>query len=126
MEKYIKTARKFNSAVAVKATLAIGTMWCVYAFALLVLIPVIVPSTQMVIMYISSSFLQLVFLPLIMVGQAVLSEKSEKRAQEDHETLLKEFRELKQIHSDLHAILGQEEIIVEPAPVKKRGRKPKV
>ena len=89
--------KKFNEWLAVHITLALGTMWCTYVFALLVLIPVFVPRAEQVIMYISSSFLQLVCLPLLMVGQNVLSRKSEKRAEEDHKMIMKELRELRNL-----------------------------
>jgi len=32
-------------------------------------------------------------------------KKTEKRADEDHETLLKELQEIKAIHSDIHELL---------------------
>jgi len=101
--------KAFNEAVARRATLMVGTMWCVYAFALLVLIPLFVPSSQMVIMYVSSSFLQLILLPLIMVGQSVLSRKAEERAESDHFTLLDEFEIIKDMHKELHELLRKQD-----------------
>ena len=90
--------RSINELIAKRLTLMISTMWCAYAFALMVMVPLVLPQTGAMIMYISSSFLQLVFLPLIMVGQNVLSRESEARAEADHRTLLQELEELKAIH----------------------------
>jgi len=88
---------KINEEIARRITLFVGTMWCTYAFCLLVLLPTVIPSSQMLIMYISSSFLQLVFLPLIMVGQRVLSKESEARGVQDHQAIMQELIELREI-----------------------------
>jgi hypothetical protein len=101
------TIKQLNEAIARRITLAVGTMWCVYAFAILVLVPLFVPASQMVIMYISSSFLQLVLLPLIMVGQDVLNRKSEQRAEADHSMLIQQLNELKDMHHDLHNLIAK-------------------
>jgi len=97
----LKVINRINEEIARRVTLVIGTMWCTYAFGLLVLIPIIVPSSEMVIMYVSSSFLQLVFLPLIMVGQGVISRESEKRAIQDHQTIMAELNEIRAIRAML-------------------------
>jgi len=98
--------KTINELIAKYITLMVGTMWCVYAFAILVIIPLFFPATQTIVMYISSSFLQLILLPLIMVGQDILNRKSEKRAEEDHETLLEELSEIKELHKDLHTLIN--------------------
>lgn len=105
LKHIIKKINEFNDLVALKATLVIATMWCVYAFAIMVMIPFFIPSTTTIIQFISSAFLQLLFLPLIMVGQDVQGRKSEARAQQDHETIMAEMAELKAIHKDLHAVM---------------------
>ena len=92
----------FNRAIAVYLTRAVGTMWCVYAFTILSLFPLIVPSTTNVVQYISSGVLQLVLLPAIMVGSAILNESAERRAQQDHEILLQELQILRQILTALN------------------------
>ena len=113
---------QFNKTIARHLTLAIGTMWCVYLFMGLTIIPFLIPNVTPLIQYVSSSFLQLIFLPLIMVGSAVLNEKLEKRAEQDHKTLMRQFgqledllktqakevKELKNIHSDIHTLLKKE------------------
>ena len=96
--------QKINDTIALKATLLIGTMWCVYSFIIFALIPLFLPATNTIIQYVSSAFLQLIFLPLIMVGQDVMSRKAEERAQQDHEMIMAEFEEIKRMHKELHAI----------------------
>jgi len=108
---FIKKINEFNDLVALKATLIIATMWCVYAFAVMVMIPFFIPSTTSIIQFISSAFLQLLFLPLIMVGQDVQGRKSEARAQQDHETIMAEMAELKAIHKDLHTVMASNGMI---------------
>jgi len=101
IKKTLGRIRHLNDEIALRATLAIGTMWCVYAFAIFVMIPLLFPKIEPVIMYISSSFLQLVFLPLIMVGQNVINKKSERRAQSDHKMIMQALAEIKMINARL-------------------------
>jgi len=100
--------KTFNDKFAVILTNAVGTMWCAYAFAVLALISLpdaIHGGTATTISWIAQTFLQLVLLSVIMVGQAVQSRKTESRADQDHETLMNEFEEIKQMHSDLHTLI---------------------
>jgi len=96
---------KINDKIAISITKLVSTMWCVYLFAGMVMIPLFAPSTTTVIQFISSAFLQLVFLPLILVGQDLLGQKSEARAQQDHDTIMAEMAEIRAIHQDLHSVL---------------------
>ena len=86
----------------------VGTMWCAYAFTLLAIVSLpdaIHGGIATLITWIAQTFLQLVLLSIIMVGQSVNSEKSEKRAEEDHEMIMQELSELKDLHTDIHEIL---------------------
>ena len=84
-------AGQFNKRFALLVTVAVGSMWCAYAFALLafVSLPAAVRSHDPVILvsWISQTFLQLVLLSVIMVGQNVVAQAGEQRAEADHETL---------------------------------------
>ena len=86
---------RFNDRLAVKITNVVGTMWCAYAFAALALIsfPAAVRSgTAALIAWIAQTFLQLVLLSIIMVGQKVASAKSDRQLEQtykDAEALLK-------------------------------------
>jgi hypothetical protein len=90
-----------NKTIAILITNSVATMWCAYLFAIIAFISLpeaIKGGVATLISWIAQTFLQLVLLSIIMVGQAVLNEKTEKRADEDHETLLKELQEIKAIH----------------------------
>ncbi len=76
---------RFNSWFAVKVTNGVGTMWCAYAFAALALVslPSAVSSHDAVtlVSWVSQTFLQLVLLSVIIVGQNVLATAADKRAE---------------------------------------------
>jgi hypothetical protein len=80
---------RFNAAFAVKITQGVGTMWCAYAFAALALVslPSAIRSGNAVtlVSWISQTFLQLVLLSIIIVGQNVLAAASDKRAEATYE-----------------------------------------
>jgi hypothetical protein len=82
---------KFNYSIAVKITNGVGTMWCAYAFLIIdlfMLPPVIAANSVMVwVTYIAQTVLQLVLLPIIMVGQNVIQTQNESKADTDHQTL---------------------------------------
>jgi hypothetical protein len=82
---------RFNAAVAVRITKVVGTMYCAYIFALLALValPAAIQqgSPTVLVNWLSSNFLQLVLLPIIIVGQNVISSAQDKRAEADHKTL---------------------------------------
>jgi hypothetical protein len=95
---------RFNTRVAVTITRTVGSMWCAYAFALLALIslPAAIGSHDPIIIvaWIAQTFLQLVLLPIIIVGQNVQAAAGDARAESDHETLLA----IHTLTSDVHAI----------------------
>ncbi len=57
-------------------------MWCAYLFACIALIslPDNIHSKQLLILWLSSSFLQLVLLPVIIVGQNIQARAADSRA----------------------------------------------
>jgi hypothetical protein len=72
-----------NAKIAVLITRVVGTMWCAYLFgiiALLGLAPALKPGGEGIIAWIAQTFLQLVLLSVIMVGQSVQSLASDARA----------------------------------------------
>jgi hypothetical protein len=87
-------AGRFNSHLAVNITRAVGTMWAAYVFVLISLVSFpqalqafLNGDTVTGITWLSQSFLQLVLLPIIIVGQNVISANQDARAEADHETL---------------------------------------
>ena len=85
----------FNMKVASKITSGVSTMWCAYLFAILALVSLpaaIAGGTPTLISWIAQTFLQLVLLSVIMVGQKVAAAASDKQALQtykDAEALLK-------------------------------------
>ena len=76
-----KRESRFNDLLAVTITNIVGTMWCAYAFACLALISLpaaISAGTPSLVSWIAQTFLQLVLLSIIMVGQKVVAAKSDR------------------------------------------------
>ena len=78
-------AARFNAWFAVKVTNGVGTMWCAYTFAVIALIslPQAISSHSAVtlVSWVSQTFLQLVLLSVIIVGQNVLAAAADKRSE---------------------------------------------
>jgi hypothetical protein len=73
----------FNGWVATLITNAVSTMWCAYLFALIALLSLpaaIHGGTATFISWLAQTFLQLVLLSVIMVGQKVAAQTSDKQA----------------------------------------------
>lgn len=75
----------------------VGTMGFFFICCVLVVVPLIVASTLPVVQYISSGILQLILLPLIMVGQNLQGRYTEIRAQHDFNTNVKAEKEIETI-----------------------------
>ena len=104
-DKKVKTIiDKINDVLATRITLLVGSIWAFYAFVIFGLTPVLWPGYEQEILY-WSNFLQLIFLPVITVGTAIMNRDSEARAADDHETIQKEFALLKEAHDMLHTAL---------------------
>jgi hypothetical protein len=105
-KKHKEGEQDFNSWLAVKITSIVGTMWCAYAFAALALISfpeAIKAGTAALVAWFAQTFLQLVLLSIIMVGQKVAAEKSDRQLEQtymDAEALL-------QISDDMHKLIKQ-------------------
>ena len=73
-----------NGRIGLVLTTVVGTMWCAYAFALLALL--VLPQaagggTLALVQWLSQTFIQLVMLSVIMVGQNILSRAADKRSE---------------------------------------------
>ena len=94
----------FNGWLAVTITNSVGTMWCAYAFTILALISLpeaVHGGTATLISWIAQTFLQLVLLSIIMVGQKVASVASDKQALQT----FKDAEALLEISNDLHKLV---------------------
>jgi len=109
--KYDNFFTRLNARFGLKVTLVVGTMWCAYVFTIIALFALpsaIHQGTYYVVVWLSSSFLQLVLLPVIIVGQNIQAKAADKRSEEtykDAEAVLKESEEI-QKH-----LLAQDEAI---------------
>jgi hypothetical protein len=94
IKKAVGEVEGFNAKVALVITRSVGTMACAYLFGLIALISLpdaIKAGRPAIISWIAQTFLQLVLLSIIMVGQSVQSAASDARAAKefaDTETIL--------------------------------------
>jgi hypothetical protein len=95
-----------NGRLALILTGAVGTMWCAYAFAVLALLvapQAIHGGLLSCVQWISQTFIQLVMLSVIMVGQSILGQAADKRAEMTYKDAEATFHEAQQIQSHLKA-----------------------
>ena len=115
--------KKFNLWLAQKVTTGVATMWCAYLFAGIALIslPKAIQSGDSIIIvsWVAQTFLQLVLLSIIMVGQKVQSQRVEETINQTHIATLAEFElakearelahkevtELHQLSKDMHKLM---------------------
>ncbi len=95
-----------NDTIALRLTIVFGSIWCVYAFTMLSLVPLLVPVAQTTLLYVSNS-IQLVALPALMVGSALLARSNEKRAAQDHAALVEILAEVREELAILKALSSQ-------------------
>lgn len=98
----------FNTRLAVALTKYTGTMWTAYLFAGIgigSLVGVFTNNVFLGLLFgsISSYFLQLVLLPIIMTGQNVLGRKAELQADEAFKTTMSTYHDIEQIMQHLMA-----------------------
>ena len=102
-----KAASGFNTRVAVGLTKGVGTMWTAYTFAVLAVIGLfgilglLNNNVAILVAWTSQTFLQLVFLPIILVGQNVLGRKAELQADEQFHTTMSTYHDIEQIMQHL-------------------------
>jgi hypothetical protein len=99
-------------------TLRVGTMWMAIGFACLafVSLPAVIASHDLIaiVAWVTQSFLQLVLLPVIMVGQILQGAKTEARDIETHDAVMAEHAETQEILAALHVkvtTLGNADVI---------------
>ena len=96
---------RFNAKVGLKITLIVGTMWSAYAFTLLALVSA--PSAfqsgdkLIIVAWIAQTFLQLVLLPIIIVGQNVQATAADARSLATYNDASAVLEEAKQIQEHL-------------------------
>lgn len=105
MRKILDSLDKFNQAVAEHVVGIVSTMWCAYAFSILVVLPFFNEDWTTIVMFISSSLLQLVLLPIIMVGQKRQGDLNEQRAAEDHRDIVEMHDEVKIMFEEVKELI---------------------
>ena len=117
----VKKVEGFNAKLAVTLTSGIGTMACAYLFALLALVGLpaaLKPHGMGFVPWFAQTFLQLVLLSVIMVGQNV------QAAAGDHRAVLTEQNTEKLIDLlDVHTEGGLAEVLKKIDELKPRTRK---
>lgn len=94
---------RFNTWLGLKVTVLVGTMVCAYLFAALAMIslPSALKSGDLIVIvaWIAQTFLQLVLLPVIIVGQNVQARAADRRAEQtflDAEAILHSCEQLQE------------------------------
>jgi hypothetical protein len=93
-----------NGKIALVLTTAVGTMWCAYIFALLALLVIpqaIQGGLLTFVQWVSQTFIQLVMLSVIMVGQNILGRSADKRAEMTYKDAEATFHEAERIQAHL-------------------------
>ena len=113
MHPHDNAMQRFNAFIACKITGAVGTMWCAYLFAVLALVSLpeaVRGGTATLIAWIAQTFLQLVLLSIIIVGQKVDGAASDKRALDTYNDAEAVLHEAGQIQEHLAA---QDKVLTE-------------
>ena len=98
---------RLNAKVGLRITVIVGTMWCAYLFTVLALVSL--PSALktgdkiIIVAWIAQTFLQLVLLPIIIVGQNVQAAAADARSQATYNDAAAVLEEAKQIQAHLAA-----------------------
>ena len=119
----MKWINNFNQKIATKITSFVSTMWCAYIFAAIALIslPAAIKTGEpiVIIAWVAQTFLQLVLLSIIMVGQDASTRGMQQKIDETHTASLAEFElakqsqeiankemtQLKEITSEMHKLI---------------------
>jgi cytochrome c biogenesis factor len=94
-----------NGNVALLITKVVGTIWCAYVFAgiAFVALPQAIQAGSLIVLvnWLSSNFLQLVLLPIIIVGQNILAKASDKQAAQT----FKDAEAILQLQDEVHRLI---------------------
>jgi hypothetical protein len=101
--------KSFNTWVAEKVTSFVSTMWAAYLFAAIALVslPRAISSgdTLVLVSWIAQTFLQLVLLSIIMVGQKAQTSRVETMIRETHDAALLELQELQVMTKEVQILI---------------------
>ena len=101
--QYSKAKLGLNERIGLAVTKRVGTMWAAYAFfgLSLVSLPAALASGNeiVIVSWVAQTFLQLVLLPIIIVGQNIQAKASDERAiatYDDAGAILEETRQIQE------------------------------
>jgi hypothetical protein len=98
-----------NTRIAVGLTKSVGTMWTAYSFAVLAIVGLLAilgwlpPIVALLVVWASQTFIQLVMLPILSVGQNVLGRHAELMAEEQFNTTMNTYHGIEEIMQHLSA-----------------------
>lgn len=95
--------------LGVAITSAVGTMWCALAFACLALVSLpdaIKAGKPAIVSWVAQTFLQLVLLSVIMVGQQVQGRTTEQIIRETHDLAEESRQQIIAILREVHELEG--------------------
>ncbi len=98
-----------NTRIAVGLTKSVGTMWTAYSFAVLAIVGLLailgwLPAlVALLVVWASQTFIQLVMLPILSVGQNVLGRHAELMAEEQFNTTINSYHSIEEIMQHLSA-----------------------
>ena len=104
-----------NGRIGLRITIIVGTMWAAYVFALIAFVSLpdtldqagihlgftLGAGTILLVAWISQAFLQLVLLPIIIVGQNIQARAADKRSESTYKDAEAVLHEAMQIQSHL-------------------------
>jgi hypothetical protein len=104
-----------NGRIGLRITVIVGTMWAAYLFALIALVSLpdtldqagihlgftLGAGTILLVAWISQAFLQLVLLPIIIVGQNIQARAADKRSESTYKDAEAVLHEAMQIQAHL-------------------------
>lgn len=112
LHPYLRKVDQRLNTVGGKITLITGTMWVAIGFACLsfISLPAVLSTHDVVVIvaWVTQSFLQLVLLPVIIVGQNLQGQKTEARDIETHDAVMAEHADTQELLSELKQLLNTE------------------
>ncbi len=105
VESSTNGVQRFNRRLGLGITLAVGTMWAAYLFTALALVSLssAISSGSLIVIvgWIAQTFLQLVLLPIIIVGQNIQAAAADERSAATYKDATAILEESRQIQAHL-------------------------
>ena len=109
MRKLLAKISNISNVIVTRTVLYMSTMTCVMLFLGWSLLPLVFPKMETLVFYVSGGVIQLVALPLIMVGQRLNERKSQSRSEKMHA----KHDDLQHAIKDIHLLIANQKIDLE-------------